>query len=686
MRSFLGFLVFLLLPVMAAGQSVRGTLLDRADEAPLAGALVLLLDVEGTVRAQVLSNAAGRFTIVAPVPGRYSLRVQRIGFRDVDVPDVELAAGATVERVVRMGAEPIAMAGITAQARRRCVVRPEHGLAVAMLWEEARKALSMTALTESQGRYRYTLSRYTRELDASNLRVLRETSRSDREFMEGSPFVSRPVAELLERGFVETTEAGPRYYAPDARALLSDEFLDAYCFRPAESDADQPGLVGLSFEPAERRGPAAIRGTLWLDSATYELRYLEYRYTRVEWPEGPVRHLGGRVDFDALPDGNRIVRRWRIRMPVVEERVNEWAPAGSRRRLVIARLTEQGGEVLETTDIAGQVLRSARRAVLSGVVFDSAAAAPLAGAVVRLIGTAHRATADEAGRYRLEELSPGEFLVTFTHPRLERYDLEPVALPVTITEGGADTLDLAIPAGARPAPDSVALLPLVVRLRDWESGGPVADAVVSLPELGLSAVADATGRAALPRAPAGAHRIRVEHVAYGTYEQELVLHAGATWFDVRVPAAPLRMAAIEVRARTAEAEARRTRGVSVNIMTRPDIARAAGEVRHLGDLATRFHGLTLQEGQTQTGRLITDFCIQNRRGVSVSGRNPCVVVVLDDIPIHDSSVLLSLDPDALESIEYLNALEAGPRYGTLSTAGVLLVYTRGKGPYRQPAR
>jgi hypothetical protein len=70
-------------------------------------------------------------------------------------------------------------------------------------------------------------------------------------------------------------------FAPSAlvaQALLSDPFLDAYCFRLA-NDAPEPGLVGLAFEPVRRRDVADITGTLWLDAADARLRYLEFAYT-----------------------------------------------------------------------------------------------------------------------------------------------------------------------------------------------------------------------------------------------------------------------------------------------------------------------------------------------------------------------------------------------------------------------
>jgi outer membrane receptor for ferrienterochelin and colicin len=71
-----------------------------------------------------------------------------------------------------------------------------------------------------------------------------------------------------------------------------------------------------------------------------------------------------------------------------------------------------------------------------------------------------------------------------------------------------------------------------------------------------------------------------------------------------------------------------------------------------------------------------------------------VLPVIDDMPVQGAAgpeladlqaeTLLNLPPTSIESIEYLSAAEAGPKYGTGAMRGVLVIYTRGKGPYASP--
>jgi hypothetical protein len=338
----------------AAAQTVHGAVLQQDSREPVQGAIVALLADGSVVHGSTLTDDEGRYFLRARGQGRFTVRVQRIGFRDTATPAFELAAGVTVERDVLVAPEAIVLEGITARGRRRCVARPADGAAVATLWEEARKSLHATAL--GRERYRFRLEHYTRRLALEDLRVIQER-RSYRSGQAGSsPLVSVPAEQLLTRGFIEDTDSATMYYAPDAHVLLSDGFLDAYCFRLARERPESDGLVGLSFEPVSRRGPPAIQGTLWLDRATFELRHMEYRYTRVVLPEGPVNRIGGRVEFEALPNGIRIVRSFWIRMPIAVIRQQS---IGTLRRstVVMTGIAEEGGRVLSVTDVGPAVRR-----------------------------------------------------------------------------------------------------------------------------------------------------------------------------------------------------------------------------------------------------------------------------------------------------------------------------------------
>lgn len=80
--AFLLVTVLVLLPIQAFAQNVTlsGTVSDPAGK-PVAGASIELADGNGSVRAHVLTDAAGEFQLSEAVPGEYKLIVRATGFQ-----------------------------------------------------------------------------------------------------------------------------------------------------------------------------------------------------------------------------------------------------------------------------------------------------------------------------------------------------------------------------------------------------------------------------------------------------------------------------------------------------------------------------------------------------------------------------------------------------------------------------
>jgi hypothetical protein len=341
----LGYALLLILsvPLAAAAQTVRGTLTERGSGLPLEGALVTLVPADDAARTEAgaLTGRDGSFALSAS-PGRWRLRAERIGHRSVTSAPFEL--GPRTEFVVPLEV-PVEAIGIEAvevtAAPRGCTGRTDGDGATARLWEEARKALE-SALWSRDELVRFEALMYDRRLDPESLEVVDE----DRELRRATgprPFTTLAPEALAARGYVQPSDSGTYYFAPDERVLLSDAFLDGHCFRATVSDAD-PELVGLAFEPVTHTDRADIEGVLWLERGSRELRHLEYRYRNLHL-DVPTDRLGGRVEFQRLPGGAWFARRWWIRMPVVEVRQTRrlGVPVESRG---LAGIQERGGEVV----------------------------------------------------------------------------------------------------------------------------------------------------------------------------------------------------------------------------------------------------------------------------------------------------------------------------------------------------
>ncbi|HEX2190287.1 MAG TPA: carboxypeptidase-like regulatory domain-containing protein [Longimicrobiaceae bacterium] len=704
-KTLLPALALLLLARPASAQAVRGELVEVETGRPVAGAFVVLLDEAGREVAGSFSDAEGSFFVQAPAAGRYTLRAERVGRGSARSPAIQLDAGRTVEHALEVPAQAVQLEGLVVQAEKsRCATLPEAGAQTAALWEEARKALSATAWTQARRRFRFTLQQHARMLDAGSLRVISEQGQRLSGYAE-SPFVSAPAERLARDGFVHEEGDSTVYYAPDARVLLSDEFLETHCFRVQEGVREERGLAGLAFEPVRGRRPPDVRGVLWLDPATAELRHLEYTYTGLDLL-GRADRLGGRVEFERLPTGEWIVPRWRIRMPVVGMDTLRVASQRQVRRRV-AGIRESAGEVLEVRTTAGALIRSAARAALSGTVWDSTRAAPLAGARVRLAGTAVEVEADAQGRFRIADVAEGRYAVVFSHPRADSLQWIPRPSTVDLRRDAENAVELAVPpllgvlasrctpaerragtgvvAGVVRQPGAPAPPMGTPVLLAWAADGATpAGRTVAWTDAAGSYVACAVppGVAVEARAGTGA----------GAASQLRAALDRPVRHDLEAP--PSRVAAarevtldpLVVSAGSALERRTRASGTRMDVMLREEIEEYRGVAFHAGDLVRRIPNVRVEEEQVgRTTGMLSGVCVRETRRKQ---GNPCAAVIVDDVPsTSPEEELLRLNLAHLESIEWVPPVLAMSRYGPRAQGGALVVYTRGNGPYaRRPGR
>ncbi|HEX7980996.1 MAG TPA: carboxypeptidase-like regulatory domain-containing protein [Gemmatimonadaceae bacterium] len=130
---------------------------------------------------------------------------------------------------------------------------------------------------------------------------------------------------------------------------------------------------------------------------------------------------------------------------------------------------------------------------IEGVVYDSVHARPLANANVAAAGTGSQsevrrgATTDSAGRYHIDSLPAGRYVVGFESPLLDSLEVTQSPREAIVPPGGAATLDLALPSAAklRSAVCLGAALPadsgvIIGHVVDAETGDPLAGADIAL--------------------------------------------------------------------------------------------------------------------------------------------------------------------------------------------------------------
>jgi len=392
--------------------------MDPTKRHPVSGVVVLLVDRGDTAVARALSNERGEFRLVAPTAGSYLVRTLRIGFRPATSDLLQLANGQELTRDIDVSSIPFVLDTVKIVARNACGVRSGPDVASA-IWEQARTALLAAQITARLRSIHASLVAYERVYDPGSSRI-REQHSSIRSGLTTAAWKSLPADSLRRIGYVvENAQGWTTYYSPDVDVLLSPTFQIDHCFHFASAPGES--LIGLVFEPARDRGRLPeIKGTLWLDAKTSELRRMEHRYVNVSAAQEDGG-AGGQMEFVRMANGGFAISRWNIRMPAIQLRATGFRGligSASSPQPRVAEIRVAGGELIAVT-LRGDTLWSRQPLVLAGTVTDSASGERIADARVAVSGTTLRGVTDARGRFAIPGVLPGEYTVEVQTPSLD---------------------------------------------------------------------------------------------------------------------------------------------------------------------------------------------------------------------------------------------------------------------------
>jgi hypothetical protein len=418
------FLLVLLVAVPARlpGQIVQGAAREGESSRAIESGVVTLLDADGAAIGAVLTDSLGEFALRAPVAGAYRLRFERLGFRPVITDRFTLEAGETETKTIRAAPVSISLERIVVRDRPRCRILPEADTLTARVWSAVRGVLAAAAAGEVDLYPYVTIERYERDYDARR-NVVTSERRWTSTGASRAPFVAVTASELEKHGFVQHHGDSVTFYAPEARTLIAEEFLRTHCFRVRDERAER-GRVGLDIEPVPRRFLPDIKGTLWVDAMSGELRRLEFVYVNLP-PGVPRGEADGWVEFRRLPRGAWIVDRWAMRLPLVgpppprsgygSGLVGEVSAERTRELLGVH---EEGGRVV-SLDLQPQRSNAAANTVIVRGSVRTASGEPVPGARAFLSGTGHSSITDREGTFAILDVTPGRYRLSFTHPRFD---------------------------------------------------------------------------------------------------------------------------------------------------------------------------------------------------------------------------------------------------------------------------
>jgi len=315
---------------------------------------------------------------------------------------------------------------------------------------------------------------------------------------------------------------------------------------------------------------------------------------------------------------------------------------------------------------------------VAGVVTDSLTGVPLPRAIVTALPAQRRpgdpggveTRTDETGYYRLCTVPAGRDVKLQAHFGQSSGRTEVVSVP----QGGAAIQDLMLLLSAQGS--------LVGEVHDYQTGAPLNGAVVTVMGTGVSQITDSTGSFVLDGLPPGRHLITTQYLGYGQRTDSVTVFSQET-VDIQIRMAPQ---AVEVEGLVVTARTRFGRtSVAVDkradVFTRAEIEPILPRVQNMGDLLRNMNapGLSVREVQITdaTGVVVPGLCVEvSRRTAGSMGCSQAAVFVNNLIMPNPDQILMNLDPQSIDRIEVLGAIDAQFQFGSIAANGAVLIYTR----------
>lgn len=399
---------------VSSAQELRGAVLDSARREPVSGAIIALLNANGTTLGRNITDERGRYRLLVP-SGAVRVRFVRIGYRPLTLrlPRNGTAIDTLDAFMTRI---PTMLEPVSVRSN-ACPRRSDEGSALGLL-EQARASLLNSVVSRNANPAALLLIRFDRAMDGTSDRIVHQTVTLDSTTHSTASFsaVRRP-ADFVSLGFISDESGSTVYLGPDADALLDDAFIAGYCFRLVSPERGRPTEVGLGFAaPSHTKDRVDIDGVLWVDTASRRLRQLEFRYVGLDRSLEPAKP-GGWLSFRDMPNGVVLIDRWWFRLPVVRTdsvyntRKQDYVP----RNWLEAQ--ESGGEVARI-EWPNHFAWDAPLGTLRLQTFTHAQK-PAAGTRVRLLDTDYTARADTNGVVVIPRLLPGPYELVVVDNQLE---------------------------------------------------------------------------------------------------------------------------------------------------------------------------------------------------------------------------------------------------------------------------
>ena len=258
----------------ALGQS--GPVLEVTVKSPIDQHLAFsTVEVSGGLAK--FTNDAGSVSLRLPSTGTYRLKLRHLGYSPVDTT-ITLEPGE-VRRSLTVVLQPAAIrvSTISVKARTTCKVLSDSQTELGRLVGELRKNAEREVLLRRAYPFMYTLARVYETTDNHFHGVNRH-----RDVVRYSSLATdKYVAGQLVRGAKRPRGGSTRELRiPTLIDIAEDEFLKSHCFSYAgESTLDGREVYRIDFEPIPGLNGADVRGSAFIDKASYLIRRTSFGLT-----------------------------------------------------------------------------------------------------------------------------------------------------------------------------------------------------------------------------------------------------------------------------------------------------------------------------------------------------------------------------------------------------------------------